>query len=369
VEIQLYKKYAEDYNKVKLFVKLKLTETEAKAIKYVTRHEPPLTEYDYVFYRVAYNIFYKQKNLYEAMNISNYDNYHPSDTTFNNRCDGFKQFLNEIFNVNEMDEINEAQMNQIAQAFVNFINKCLQRYNEALNTYVSTNVITTTIQEQHQEQNHQLPEIQLQHENLILTPQGTFKLSFVPVSNSRNLQELAQEVTKTFKNIYENQVKIRTQVLEQEIEKYKQEIEKIKQEAFVEGLKTYNQIKANWRLNSNYLVYKKEIIPTKIKYCGQIYNIPEHLQEFYVKGLKVPIMSIVTSASVSDSYHPNINDGEVCLGDLKGKPLLEVLQKLPRELETINLDSAFDNKPQATAYEIVNELEDEGESGSAVWTS
>jgi len=369
VEIQLYKKYAEDYNKVKLFVKLKLTETEVKAIKYVTRHEPPLTEYDYVFYRVAYNIFYKQKNLYEAMNISNYDNYHPNDNDFRPQCDGFAQFLREILKVNDIDEINESQMNQIAQAFVNFINNCLQRYNEALNTYVSTNVITTTVTQVNQNQNLQMPEIQLLPESLIVTPQGTFKVSLLPISESKNLQELAQEVTKTFKNIYENQVKIRTQVLEQEIEKYKQEIEKIKQEAFVEGLKTYNQIKANWRLNSNYLVYKKEIIPTKIKYCGQIYNIPEHLQEFYVKGLKVPIMSIVTSASVSDSYHPNINDGEVCLGDLKGKPLLEVLQKLPRELETINLDSAFDNKPQATAYEIVNELEDEGESGSAVWTS
>ena len=349
---------------MKLFVKLKLTETEAKAIKYVTRHEPPLTEYDYVFYRVAYNIFYKQKNLYEAMNISNYDNYHPSDTTFNNRCDGFKQFLNEIFNVNEMDEINEAQMNQIAQAFVNFINKCLQRYNEALNTYVSTNVITTTIQEQHQEQNHQLPEIQLQHENLILTPQGTFKLSFVPVSNSRNLQELAQEVTKTFKNIYENQVKIRTQVLEQEIEKYKQEIERVKREAFVQGLQTFKEIQKSWRINSNYLVYKKEIIPTKIKYEGEIYIIPEDKREFYVKGLKVPIESIVTSAYVSDSYHPNIS-GHVCLGDLEGKPLLEVLQKLPETLETINLDSAFDDEPKATAFSVL----DECENSTEVWTS
>jgi len=374
MEVQVYKKFSEDYSKVKLFVRLKLTETEVKAIEYVTRHEPPLTEYDYVFYRVAYNIFYKQKNLYEAMNISNYDNYHPSDTTFNNRCDGFKQFLNEIFNVNEIDEVNEAQMNQIAQAFVNFINNCLQRYNEALNTYVSTNVITTTVTQVNQNQNLQnlqMPEIQLQEKALIVTPQGTFKVSLIPVAESKNLQELTQEITKTFKNIYENQVNVKLQVYQQEIENLKHQIEVVKQEAFIQGLRVYNQIKANWRLNRNWLVYKKEIIPTKIKRDGKIYNIPESQQEFYVKGLKVPIEPIVAVAYVSDSYHPNINRDSkmVCLGDLEGKPLLEVLEKLPKELEMINLDSAFDDEPKETAYEIVNELEYEGESGSAVWTS
>ena len=363
MQIQLYKKFSDEYNKVKLFVNLKLTETEVKAIKYVTKQEP-LREYNNIFSLVAQSIFYQQRNFYEAMNISNYDYYHPTDYNYSG-CDGFKSFLRGVFGVDSIDEINEAQMNQIAQAFVNFVNRCLQEYNEALNTYVSTNVITTTIQANQTNQPQiNLPEIQLLPQSLIVTPQGTFKVSLIPVADSKSIQELSQEITKTFKGIYENQVNIKIKVYEQEIEKLKQEIERVKQEAFVEGLKVYNQIKANWRLNSNYLVYKKTIIPTKIKYNGRIYSIPEDKREFYVKGLKIPIESIVTKAIVTDSYHPNIS-GYVCLGDLEGKPLLEVLEKLPRELETVNLDSAYDDEPKETAYEIL----DECDSGSDVWTA
>jgi len=368
VEVQLYKGFSDEYNRIKLFVNLKLTETEVKAIKYVTRREPR-KEYNDIFSLVAQSVFHQQKNFYEAMNIINNNTYHPSDDTFNSNCDGFKCFLAEVFGINSIDEVNEAQMNQIAQAFVNFVNRCLQEYNEALNTYVSTNVITTTIQANQTNQPQiNLPEIQLLPQSLIVTPQGTFKVSLLPISESKNLQELAQEVTKTFKGIYENQVNIKIKVYEQEIEKLKQEIERVKQEAFVEGLKVYNQIKANWRLNSNYLVYKKTIIPTKIKYNGRIYSIPEDKREFYVKGLKVPIVSIVTSAYANESCHPNISDsGNVCLGDLEGKPLLEVLEKLPRELETVNLDSAYDDEPKETAYEILDECD--SDSGSDVWTA
>ncbi|HOA84335.1 MAG TPA: hypothetical protein PKN66_10325, partial [Thermodesulfovibrio thiophilus] len=62
----------------------------------------------------------------------------------------------------------------------------------------------------------------------------------------------------------------------------------------------------------------------------------------------------INQASVDYAYHPNISRDEkaVCLGDLEGKPFLLVLEKLPVLLETINLDSCYEDDPQVDAEDI-----------------
>ena len=74
-------------------------------------------------------------------------------------------------------------------------------------------------------------------------------------------------------------------------------------------------------------------------------NVPEIQGKFIVNELRVlPTQSRVFPDSVrvdESTYHPNASNGQVCIGDLEGRNLPDVLEKLPYTLRIGNFDSAL----------------------------
>lgn len=130
----------------------------------------------------------------------------------------------------------------------------------------------------------------------------------------------------------------------------------------MEGVKLLGKLK-DWEVMSDRLVYKKTVYVERIKYENKLYEIPEEYQKkFYIKGLTVYITDKVYNEDTTyrEKHHPNANGSVICLGTLEGKPLSEVLEKLPQLLETINLDSAYDIRETREAKEIIEKCKEVG---------
>ena len=140
--------------------------------------------------------------------------------------------------------------------------------------------------------------------------------------------------------------------------------------SFIEGIKLYEGIKDKWRIDNGWLIYRKKITCKGIKYEDRIYKYED--STFFIKGLKIRIVERVYNSNVSfsEGYHANctVEDGEkkICIGDLEGRPLKEVLEKIVQTMEICNLDSAYENEATTDLREIVEEIHG---GGGEVWTT
>jgi hypothetical protein len=121
----------------------------------------------------------------------------------------------------------------------------------------------------------------------------------------------------------------------------------------------------DWSYNpdSGNIEYKHTIVPKKIVRQHQEFDIPKDLKflnsTFKVEGLYLQLQSNPQQAFckakktrrnnkdvyeiVSGSVHVNVSEFQVCIGDLSGKPIYQIMQELPIMLEKMYLDSAFDS--------------------------
>lgn len=183
----------------------------------------------------------------------------------------------------------------------------------------------------------------------------------------RVTEKLKEEISKIYKD-FQQTLEAMRKSFEEEIKELQERIEKEKREGIVEGIKLAHELGRTWKVENGYIIYKKIIKPKMIKYQEKVYKLPSG-HKFFVKGLRVRLTPRVYNDDVriSSAFHPNVDpsNNNVCLGDLEGKEISVVLRKIVKELEVINLDSAFDSEAKEEAEEIVNELE-EGEGGD-VW--
>ena len=152
--------------------------------------------------------------------------------------------------------------------------------------------------------------------------------------------------------------------LKREIYKLKEELKYKHNEIFLAAVK----IQDKWDIERDddvlYFKYKEEIIPDTIESRRGIFKIPEEEQNFYVRDLTVCVTSPHTYSVTANAFHPNVSpyDGTVCLGDLSGRPLYEIIEKLPEMLKTINLSSAYGGEATDDATTLIV-----GEKVSQVW--
>ena len=103
------------------------------------------------------------------------------------------------------------------------------------------------------------------------------------------------------------------------------------------------------------LAIDKTIKCTKIHKEGKVLSLPVESDEFFVTGIRLSLDNglLVTEAEADDANHPNVSDGRgICLGDLLDKPIDFVLPRIVDILETINLDSTYENSAAEEAKEI-----------------
>ena len=172
-----------------------------------------------------------------------------------------------------------------------------------------------------------------------------------------------KECTRTLERAVEYQKSInesKSRSLQRTLDEEREGVETAKRRASHTGFKLglmYGRGKGyhGWTYDSDetspwhrWLCFDKPIVVTELHYHGKkvmVENVPEIHGKFIVKGLKVlPTQSRVFPDSVrvdESTYHPNASNGQVCIGDLEGRNLADVLEKLPYTLRIGNFDSAL----------------------------
>jgi len=148
-----------------------------------------------------------------------------------------------------------------------------------------------------------------------------------------------------------------------EIKNLRRNIEAERQNGFIEGLKSAFKLKKDWKIEGEWLKYTKRIYANRVKCYGRLYRLDDD-KKFYVSGLRIYIAPRIFNDYVkcSRAYHPNCRGQSVCIGDLDGKPISEVIEKVVDLLKTCNLESAYDVEATHELREAVDEsmLEEEG---------
>jgi len=139
-------------------------------------------------------------------------------------------------------------------------------------------------------------------------------------------------------------------------------VAKSQHDGFLLGLTFSKGTYLSWKMNADntspffgYLEYwdmyrnaPRDIYVAELHYHGKkvmIDDIPiTHplYKKHIVKGLRVKVRQAVHALDVQvaeDTYHPNCSGTSICIGDLEGKPILDILKKLPNVLTVGNLDS------------------------------
>jgi hypothetical protein len=139
-------------------------------------------------------------------------------------------------------------------------------------------------------------------------------------------------------------------------------VAKSQHDGFLLGLTFSKGTYLSWKMNADntspffgYLEYwdmyrnaPRDIYVTELHYHGKkvmIDDIPTThplYRRHIVNGLKVKVRQAVHALDVQvaeDTYHPNCSGTSICIGDLEGKPILDILKKLPSVLTVGNLDS------------------------------
>lgn len=121
--------------------------------------------------------------------------------------------------------------------------------------------------------------------------------------------------------------------------------------SFAQGMTVLKKL-TDWEIKDNRLYYKKDIFVKQATLKGKIWDIPkEDKNKYYAKELSLTIEPAPTHATANNANHPNITGGgSVCIGDLMGKSLATVMEKLPAILEIGGLNSPFNGKVSKELY-------------------
>lgn len=203
------------------------------------------------------------------------------------------------------------------------------------------------------------------------------RIEKVIVKTKVDVKEYKQKVKKELleklediRALYETKINILKKQHEAEIENVK----KAQIDFVMKGIEIgYLCANTEWEFKDGCLWYNRPITCKYIKKQGRIIEIPEtRRSNFYTKALKIKLKEITEDLTVVkmyavNAYHPNINysgSGELCMGDLENKHIIEVLKEVPEMLETINLDSAYTCNATTDAEDMFRVLDDKGASKS-----
>lgn len=161
------------------------------------------------------------------------------------------------------------------------------------------------------------------------------------------IQHHVQMMAETIQKTTEMKMLAEIQAKDLQIQSLKNEIEKARSDAIVEAIKIIRRgVLNDWEIFDNTLRYKHQVVVDTVQINKTLYRWPNDATVLYVNNITVDIVPKVTKgdARARDAFHPNVNDrGEICLGELENKPLLEVLEKLPSMMRMANIDSCYHN--------------------------
>ena len=335
-------------------------------------------------------VFGTHERFYKALGYK-HDDCHPGDSHFDYHCTGFLEFVKAYYHKVSIDEIGEDQLKKIGDIITLEIEGYLSKFGQKNKVIYSSRILFPDENDYEDFDNRQVEYPEFLNKALILTDKGVFSANLTKTKYN-SLKDIEKSAIQMVSKSFELQLEAMTSVYKKEIEALTDKIEDVKEEAFKEGFDLFDIIKKDWAIERGCLIYKKPIYVKKAKYKDKIYILEiddkkykeildedktddeesyEKLEErYFIKGFSIPIERLVNNTSCDDSHHPNASDDSVCIGDLEGKHISEVLKKVPLMLEIANIDSGFSNEATDEITELIErgKLKESCEVwGSEVW--
>jgi hypothetical protein len=175
-----------------------------------------------------------------------------------------------------------------------------------------------------------------QRKKILKKPESREEILMAEINKlTRKCSELEYQIEKDRRN------------KEREINKKVNEVKRNERSRVLNTIKVLGQIDLNkWKViitgSRIILEYKERIIMKNILYGDDIYDYPD--DNYYIDGLKLDIYNNeLRDIRYSRGNHPNIKHHNICIGDLGRETLVEKIKRLPKTLETGNLNSPFDD--------------------------
>lgn len=160
-----------------------------------------------------------------------------------------------------------------------------------------------------------------------------------------NSSAIAESLNRRIENILTNYNK--------EMRNMRELLDKQTSDAFKQGIILSKRIQdEGWEINSDCIIYPKKINVEKIIKNDRLYDVTKCKKEIFVNDLIIPIKSVIKNIWSTGGFHPNMSttaetvEGledtrlyNVCIGELAGKSLLEVITKIKDNIKVVNLDS------------------------------
>jgi hypothetical protein len=182
------------------------------------------------------------------------------------------------------------------------------------------------------------------------------KLKRIEVEVEFDKEAYMEQVTKKtlatinmFRKAAESKSRVLTRKLETEKVAYKKRLEGSQLASFISGITAMKN--NDWEIKKGRLRYSKKIVAKYISKNGVTINTD--CDTFYVTGLSLTVTPHPSSAKFEKAYHSNVSASQVCIGDLSGCTLAEIMEKLPKALETCSLNSPYGGAATELAKKIL----------------
>lgn len=292
------------------------------------------------------NEFGTHENLYRLINEKYLDRkYQPDGRHFNYGNAGFRQFV---------EDLSKREIRTLADVYTNMIMSKVEHIeklkNEELTERISINPMDNV-----RKKETQLEDVDIRMPSMMVAGDKVYEVSMKEVDGILSVDDIKKEVYDTINNDFRAQVKTIKNSFKRKEEKLQQKFEQEKNELLTIVMKNADEIFKHWDVVDNdgtkYLQYKDKIVTDKIVHHNQLYDYPGEpkFREMFVTGLRVRITPIVSAGDIQcdNCFNAHFdNPKHVCMGQLSGKSLFEVLRELPRSLEIANMDSPLSSSVQ-----------------------
>lgn len=257
---------------------------------------------------------------------------------------GFREFIREFFESNTsrlryIDKQEDAEQLQIVCDAV------AQRLGEIIQLHEDGNADSVVAESNirlDSGESEELNDPTVMEEALLVTDDSAHKIEISEVEDVESLGDISDQITEETKDVYEAQVNARVGSLKKRVENLQDKLEEQRQEMMIKGIELVDEME-DWKVEDGYLVYQKELHPTKVtkKYSDddKVYELTEEAQEkFYIEGLKMRIEKKVNKLYYDEAYHPHALSTRTCSGSFS-EPLEQALEKAVTQMRHIDLHS------------------------------
>jgi hypothetical protein len=296
-------------------------------------------------------IFNTQGDLYNAISTDNKYitlRYDATSSYFSKDNQGWRNFCNYVTN-RELQTLTDLYTDEILEK-IDYIST---QFRKQTHSTVKTGLVTDT-------ETVELSQLQFNTPMMVISNDQAYEMNLKAVPNIKSLDDLQTDIFNSIKDDTIRQTEVKLNNAEKKNKQLRDKLKTRENKMFIDVLCNADEILGNWEFFNDgvdlWLKYKNEIVTNKVNYNGRLYdynqevfNNPDDYEKLYIQGLRIKVKEFIVGGDVKSTRGKNLHFSgttttSACIGDLNGKPFIEVMRELPRELEIANLGSPLNTK-------------------------